>query len=375
MKIAHLVCTFPPYLGGMGNSADAMVKALSKRGLDVTIITPEYNTVSSDRSDFKVLRLRPLFSLGNAAYVPNLISRLKEFDIVHLHYPFFGAAEFVMLAKLIFRQKFRLLIHYHMDAQVNGLKQLIFQLYRFLILPILFRQTECITCASISYIKQSEMAKYYAKNPEKFKEISFGVDLDLFKPGKNIIAKTDVKNILFVGGLDKAHYFKGLDVLIKAISNLKSLNFSLSVVGSGDLMSSYKETARNFGVLDKINFLGRVDSAGLQECYNECDVFVLPSINRCEAFGLVLLEAMALARGVIASRLPGVDSVFSDGVEGYYVNPGDSNDLTQKIQFVLSNQELITKMGKAGRVLVESKYTWDKVGAKLKAIYENSSNQ
>jgi len=232
----------------------------------------------------------------------------------------------------------------------------------------LFNNADAITCASLDYIKNSEISKFYKNNDKKFYEISFGVDINKFKPSEQKKINNKL-NILFVGGLDKAHYFKGLNILLKSLSKLQKDNYKLTVVGSGDLREKYEEQADKLGIKKFVKFAGRVSDKDLPSYYGNADVFVLPSINRCEAFGLVLLEAMACGVAVIASSLPGVRSVFKNNEHGFLVNPGDSDDLTSKIKIFLENKDLIKKMGEAGRKLVEDEYDWNKVGKKLDLIY------
>lgn len=366
MKIVHVVCTYPPYKGGMGNSVHGMIKSVKTEMADV--ITPEYKKIEKNCNE-RVLRLKPFFSFGNAALLPQLVWMLSRYDVVHLHYPFFGGAEFVLVAKLLRGARMRLFVHYHMDAKSSGLRGAIFALYRLFVLPFLLRVARKITCASYGYIKASEIGWYLVKKPDKFCEVSFGVDALKFRPTGRV--QDDKKRILFVGGLDRAHYFKGLNVLIGAVGDLKEEDFVLVIVGNGELRGEYEEMARELGLKNKIEFLAGLDDDGLVREYNKADVFVLPSINKCEAFGLVLLEAMACEVPVIASRLPGVDGVFEDAKHGYYVNPGDEKDLREKIEMVLSEDERARKMGKSGRELVLDKYSWERVGERLMGLYNN----
>lgn len=362
-KIVHVVCSFPPYAGGMGNSVYEIVKGMSKeKEAVVSVITPMYdNKKNISNLGADVLRLRPLFSFGNAAYLPQLLWKLKKYDIVHLHYPFYGAEEFVVLAKIMYGKKLRLFLHYHMDAAAPNLKGLIFWIYKKISLPLLMRYSEKISCASFNYVRSLDIEKYYSRYREKFVEIPFGVNLDRFKFVGNALKKSELKTIIFVGGLDEAHYFKGLDVLIEALVDIKVGFARLLVIGDGGLKKEYKKMVNDKGLNDRVEFLGKVDNNKLIEVYNRGDVFVLPSINKCEAFGLVLLEAMACGLPVIASRLPGVDSVFIDGEQGYYVEPGDSDELSRVIELVLTNEELANKMGVKARKLVEEKYDWQVV--------------
>ena len=83
----------------------------------------------------------------------------------------------------------------------------------------LFKRADIITYASLDYLKHSDIANIYKKYPAKFKEIPYGVDTDKFSPA--IKKDSQIKNILFVGALDKAHYFKGVNILLKAISDIR----------------------------------------------------------------------------------------------------------------------------------------------------------
>lgn len=399
MKIAHLVCAFPPLRGGMGNGAYQFAQILSKIGYQVTVFTPLYgyagvffkkrksnddsaseglcgvdNKTTTDFTRdlkdkrFNIVMLKPFLKYGHAAFLPQLFWRLRSFDIVHLHYPFYGAAEIVLLKKIFSGKKMKLIVHYHMDTVGDGLKGFIFKFHRLIVLPLLIRLADIITCASIDYIKHSNLSGYFEKYGGKFRQTLFGVDLNQFQPREDIFKQKE-KTILFVGGLDRAHYFKGLDNLLKAVSKLKINNWNLAIVGDGDLRPRYENLCRLLNIDKKVKFVGSVGPEKLVEYYNNCYVLVLPSVDKSEAFGLVLLEAMASGKPVIASNLPGVRSVFKNGVHGLTVKPGDVSDLVSKLKALLSYEKLAKDMGRAGRELVEKKYSWDKVGERLDLIY------
>ena len=381
MKIAQIICAFPPVHSGMGNSAYNFARVLAdKEGYQITVFTPAYSRKQklepwlAQSAKYQVVKLKPLVKIGQAAVLPQLFWRLEGFDIVHLHYPFFGSAEIVLIKKILAGKKLKLVLHYHMDAKAFGAKGIIFSLYRFLVLPWLVRLAKIITCASIDYIKHSDLAAYYRHHQSKFKEISFGVNLQQFLTYQdNLNLPKKNKIILFVGGLDRAHYFKGLENLIKALNQIKKIarlkSTILKVVGNGDLINYYKKITANLGLTKAVNFYPNIDNSKLVDFYNYSDVLVLPSIGRQEAFGLVLLEAMACSKPVIASNLPGVRSVFKNGCQGLLVKPDDITDLANKLKIILENQSLAQAMGQAGRQLVENRYTWGKVGERLEIIY------
>lgn len=416
MKIVQIVCVFPPYRGGIGNSVYNIARTLAGFGHEITVFTPDYDGRKKNKFDapltapksqfipylsedsvvsgrgfnrkifserdirsrqkgagFIIRRLKPIIKIGNGALLPQLFFKLNGFDVVHLHYPFYGAVGAVLLRKLWSGKKMNLILHYHMDSRAKGLKGLIFYLYRILFLPICARLARVITCASLDYIKHSDLGSYYLLKPNKFKQTSFGVDLEQFVIYHDNLKKPSLPSLLFVGGLDKAHYFKGLENLLKALAEIiKNPEFSstiLNVIGRGDLLEYYKKCSRGLSLTKAVFFHENISDNELVDFYNRCDCLVLPSINRGEAFGLVLLEAMACAKPVITSNLPGVRSVFKKGRQGLLVKPDNVKDLVEKLKIILGDKERARDMGRAGRELVEKKYTWEKVGKRLDVIY------
>ena len=366
MKIAQIVCVFPPYKGGIGNVAYNFSKMLAETGNEVTVFTPDYGQSLEEKYNFKIILLKPWLKMGLGSFLPQLFFKLPGFDIVHLHYPFFGTAEVVWLAKIIFPKKFKFIIHFHMD--VTGLSPFakILSLPTKIIRNSLFKKADAVTCASLDYVKNSDIAKIYKKYSAKFKEIPFGVDTDKFFPA--IKKESEIKKILFVGGLDKAHYFKGVDILLKAASKFQLPASSFQIIGDGDLKPQYMKQAKELGIADKVNFLGKVSDEKLPEIYRQADLLILPSINKNEAFGLVLLEAMACGVPVIASDLPGVRTVFENGRQGLLCNPGDISDLKNKIEEILSDENKRKQMSQEARKLAKEKYNWKKIGKKLNKL-------
>ena len=363
-KIANIVCAYPPYKGGMGNSAYQFAKILNSHGHEVITFAPHY--IKSEKEK-KVSRLKPWLKIGNGAFLPQIFFRLKNFDIIYLHYPFFGTAEIVWLFKLIYKKP-KLIIHYHMDVVGLPWYLQILSWPSKLIQNSLFKKAEVILCSSLDYIKNSDIKNFYQKYPNKFQKITFGVDTKKFKP-EDKEGLGEVKKILFVGGLDKAHYFKGIEVLLKAVSKLKISNYQLQIVGDGDLRPEYEKQTKNLKIQDKVKFLGSVTNERLPEIYSQADVFILPSITKGEAFGLVLLEAMASGTPVIASDLPGVRSVFENNIQGLKIKPGDANDLREKLEKILTDENLRKKMSQSARELALEKYDWGKIRKKLIQIF------
>ena len=381
MKIAIVTPVFPPYTGGIGNVAFSHAQMLQQRGHAVEVFTPEYPKTQPIESDFVVHWVKPLMTYGNAALLPNLSRQLSGFDIVHLHYPFFGGAEMIWLHhQQIKKSDANIVLHYHMDPVGRGLFKIIFKILKLVFLKQVLKMSDTVIVTSLDYAKQSDVKRYFKRHPQKFVAVPNGVDTNKFLPllkDNELLSEHHIslaeKIILFVGGLDKAHYFKGIPYLLAAVSRLqdKSYPWKLIIVGYGDLMGEYRQLAKNLQIDQRVVFAGKVASDELPNYYNLADVVVLPSIDKSEAFGLVLIEAMACAKPVVASNLPGVRSVVDDGINGYLVTPRNSQALAEKISYLLEHRELTAEFGLASRRKVEEQYGWEKIAKELDNLYKD----
>ncbi|OQB44459.1 MAG: GDP-mannose-dependent alpha-(1-2)-phosphatidylinositol mannosyltransferase [Parcubacteria group bacterium ADurb.Bin159] len=369
LKIAHIVCAFPPYQGGMGNVCFNQATYLAKIGHQVTVFAPQINNQESFSLGFKQQKLISLLTLGNASLIFPQISILNKFDILHFHYPFIGLGEQILFLKKIGLIKIPLIIQYHMDLIGEGNRKLFFEIYNKKTLPLLLCADK-ILVSSEDYLLHSKIKKYFLKAKNKFEILPLGVDENKFYPSFEATS-SEYQNILFVGALDKAHYFKGVDVLIKAFKKVNNIlpQSRLIIVGKGDLRNQFIDLAKKLNIRDKIEFADNVLKEELPLYYQKTAVFVLPSTTRSEAFGLVTLEAMASGLPVIVSNLPGPRSLVDNN--GFLVKPGDSDDLSAKIIKILQNDKLKKEFGNQSRQLVNKYYCWSKIVPRLSTIYEN----
>ncbi|MEK7648535.1 MAG: glycosyltransferase family 4 protein [Patescibacteria group bacterium] len=378
MKLIEVVAVYPPYRGGIGTVAQQNARMAAKEGFDVTIATPLYPSLDKKVAavefdgGVKVKRLNPSVSYGNAAVMRGLLRPLLQADVIHLHYPCIGNEWLVLLAGYVWRKK--IVVTYHHDLVGKGLFRCIFKLYTFLFLPLTLRIARRVFVTSWDYAQQSYLKKYLSKRKQLFSELPCAVDTTIFYPRQkdsSILSRYSIKAtdrvVVFVGGLDSAHYFKGVSLLIQVFSKHFSTmnNTHLVIVGDGDCKEEYERQSKLLDCEGNIHFAGSVVSDELPLYYAIADVFVLPSIDSSEAFGIAIIEAQACGKPVITSDLPGVRSVVRHGIDGLHFSPSNPIELGEALYTLLSDEALRMRMSSSARERALQNYSTDAVGKKF----------
>jgi glycosyltransferase involved in cell wall biosynthesis len=178
--------------------------------------------------------------------------------------------------------------------------------------------------------------------------------------------------LLAVGRLS---YFKGFDVLLRALAQIPEA--SLVLIGGGECADSLRALAAQLRIQARVHFTGRLDmdAAGqtqLESAYANADVFCLPSTERAESFGLVLLEAMRAGLPVVASDIPGSGVGFVVGnaeSSGLLVPPGDADALVAAIRRLAADADLRRRLGAAGHERFRREFTLDRVVPQVREVY------
>lgn len=341
MRVVHLVCEAPPEIGGMGKSALRQVAGLRARGIDAKLIAPEIHDAAQEASFVK--RLPYVWRIGNASTLNAWREAVEHADLIHLHYPFYGTGEFVLLGSATLPP---IVVTYHMDATASGLRGMLFRLERFFFQSVMLKRAKKILVSSFDYAKHSTVAGIFRRMPDVFVEHPFGIDTHAFSPGPAMRTRFSVPDgapcFLFVGGLDTAHAFKGVDILLQALALIPDAHLLLA--GDGDLRPRYEEQAQISGIASRVHFLGKVDETTLVDAYRTVDALAFPSTSSAEAFGLVALEAQACGTPVVASDLPGVRTVVKDGVTGFLAPVGDVERLADRLRQIATDHSLRQRM-------------------------------
>ncbi len=179
--------------------------------------------------------------------------------------------------------------------------------------------------------------------------------------------------ILFVGALLPR---KGVDVLLRALAHLpKSLTWTLQIIGGGSQDAALRQLAQSLPE-GRVTFDGPQPSDKVRQAMSGVHLVVVPSVEgaegRSEGIPVVLMEAMAQGRPVIASRLSGIPELVEDGHTGRLVPPGDVQALATRIEHVLSNYEAALRMAAAGQARVRSHYNIDQNAAELLALIKGA---
>lgn len=201
-----------------------------------------------------------------------------------------------------------------------------------------------------------------------------GVDISLYsKPVSvaDIEKKYHLKGkrlVIYVGRLDKE---KGIEYLIRAAKDILA---EIYILGGGDYQKELERLTKELK-LTNVHFLGYFNKEYVKELrkfYQRADVVVVPSTVK-EAFGLVILEAMAAKTPVVASNIGGIPNIVKDGKTGFLVRPRSSKEIAEKVNKILSSEKLRQAMRERCFKLIEEKFTWEKAARSIKDSYESTT--
>jgi phosphatidylinositol alpha-mannosyltransferase len=355
------------YPGGVIVHISYLEHHFTRLGHEVRVIAPASEVVTSFGDRFiPIGSPRPVPTSGSIARVtlsPWLSSRVKAvldregFDIIHLHEPLMP-----MLCTTVLRLSQAANIGtFHACSGSPG-----YNLAKPLgtwLLKRWFRRLH-------GKIAVSKPAMEFASGffPGYYNIIPNGVDIDHFSP--NLLPVEDFGdgklNILFVSRLEKR---KGLNHLLGAFSQVKREipNSRLIIVGPGTrLRRRYEREVRRSGLKDVV-FTGLVPYEELPRYYKTADIFCAPATGR-ESFGLILLEAMAAGKPVVASNIEGYASVLAHNVDGLLVPPADKEMLARALLSLSTDEALRREMGARGRAKALD-YSWERVARNVLNYY------
>ena len=259
-------------------------------------------------------------------------------DVVFVHEPNPFASS--VYARLNRRYKKKTLIIYHSDIVKSGVAYLFKRFYQLTFQKLLFTQSHLILPTTKRYVYVSDTLFYWIP---KIRVLPNTIDVSQFtcREGKEFYKEKlhlpkDKPVILTVGRLVP---YKGYPIMLDALRKLNRTDYEYYIIGDGPLRKEISNKIKKFGLEGVVRLLGKVSDSQLREYYCAADIFVLPSVMRSEAFGIVLVEAMASGCAVITTDVSGTAEVV-DGA-GLVVPVGDSVHLAKALSLLLDNPRLI----------------------------------
>ena len=378
MKVLHIGKYWPPVSGGIESFLYDLTDELSSRPIKQTVLVHDSPTRNnSDTRNHTTVVFAPV--LAQFAFAPISIEfpfQLRKIcktdppDLIHIHLPNVSAFWLLLFARC---RKIPWILHWHADVvpSPHALSlRLLHPLYKWFEKKLLDRCAVVIG-TSTAYIEASEPLQAYR---EKCQVIPLGIDPDKALPTEEQderIASTrwldDDLRVLFIGRLA---YYKGVDVLLHAVARLEGVQ--LIVVGDGEKGQELRQKAQALNLTDRVQFTGVLNESDKQRLLLSSEVLCLPSIERTEAFGVVLLEAMRSGKPVIASNLEGtaIPGVVEAGVTGFLPMPGSVDDLESVLIQCKDNRFGLAEMGKAGYQKLISELSLAGAASKVYSTYE-----
>lgn len=381
LRITQVVHNFHPVLGGIETYAYNLAKGLVEAGHAVKVYTARVPGWPARQlwQGIDVHRFRAIARPLSYPFMPSILPALAhgECDILHAHINSPMTVDFTAFASRLAGTP--LVITYHADAiyadiaakspALGGWLTHVYGLSRQHAAHIARR----LIVTSPNYLESSDFLQRYR---HKTSVIPPCVDpFFLSSPQDTATAKRRLgyaandSLILFVGRLVP---YKGLQTLLRAFPHVmkRTQCAHLGIVGSGPEEPTLKHLSQQLGVAKTVRFLGTLSRSSLRDAYSACDLFVLPSRSRSEAFGIVLLEAMARGKPVVATQVGGVPYVVRNGETGVLVPPLDPTALAAAIVHLLNDPEHRQRMGQAGRKRVLASFTREVVTRQMLETYQ-----
>lgn len=381
MKILYLQ-TFPLYGSGSGTYALYLAREIAKKH-KVAMVCPDnrelqnvkiypikmpFYVAFTGHPEWKNCRLYKDISNQEIlqiykSFLNHAVEAVEDFkpNIIHVHhaFPFSWAARFI---KSTYQIPYIISIHGSELPTAQKDKR-----YIALTMDALRKAKRIIPN---SYYTRDWMLKVFSDEyRDQIRVIPGGVDINRFKKTNTseIDKMFDIKGEKVVVFAGKLTAYKGVKYLVKAAKKIKG---KVLILGDGPERKNLEKMVKEEKI-NNVKFIGHLGSNTdfLVKFYSRADVFIAPSIWD-EPLGLVILEAMACETPVVVTRKGGIPLAVKDGQNGLFIRPRNSNDIVEKVNLLLTNENLRNKMAKKARQIAEEKFSWEIIGKRFENIYE-----
>ncbi len=367
LRVLHVGKYLPPHPGGMERFLDDLIRAQAEQGLAPAAV---FHRMRGGTGSQLQVPLYPVPVLGETMFVPlspgfpaALARAIREHrpHLLHLHVPNLSAFSALALPAA---RRLPWVLQWQADVPRDMPHAGVRALRRLYGLPerALLRRSRAVVLSTPHYLESSSVLQDFRA---RCRVIPLGMPDTALPPSRRPPDDRHLR-VLAVGRLT---YYKGFEVLLRALARVPQAE--LDLIGGGEGEAGLRALAVELGLGERLRLLGRVDDAALAQAYADCDVFCLPSLDRAESFGLVLLEAMRAGRAVVASRIPGsgVNHVVSEGETALQVAPGDVEALADALVRLAEDPALRLRLGAAGRQRFEREFDIRRCAEQLELLY------
>lgn len=361
--ITHIFKTyFPDTAGGLEEAIRQIGKMSLKHGYDVQVVTISSSPRDERIDGIRVHSFKKDFSISTMHISFDLIRHFNDIinntDIVQLHYPY----PFTEILTLLTRTSKPIIITYH--APIVG-RPILMAGYKYFA-TALFKKANVIVPTSMNLAKSTDLLDKFMN---KVVDINLWLDESRFEnlneANNNFKNEVDSwgKFALFIGVM---RLYKGIDVMLDAAKKIDGI---LVMCGKGKFLQYAKDRVAKEQI-SNVRILGFQPDENVSYLLRKCSYLILPSINRGECFGQVLLEAMYHHKAMISTELgTGTSYVNKHNETGFVIQPFDVNGLVEKMNILFSDEQLCYKMGENAYLRYKSHFTEEIQGAKYIEIY------
>lgn len=370
MKIGFISTYFYPVKGGAENNCFYLAKELGKKH--------EVHVFTSHKGEFKhyeviegihVHRSREIFRFGYyAAFYPGMLFQVlnTKLDVLHVHSFGFLWHDLIVLMKKLFNPKLKLIITPHGPFMALDNYPLYAKIYKKVVNFLEFNLNKIYSVVIQVNPSQKDWLVNYGFKENNIRYLPNGISKQLFSKVNNydIVKKYNLKNKIVLSFVGRLQEYKGLDQVIRVLPKLDK-NIVFVIFGFGNDKQRLFNIAKQFKVDNRIVFIHGNDLIR-NKVLKSSDIFVFPS--KWEAFGLVVLEAMAFGNAIVSSRTEGGKFLVKENVNGFLFDFGNLDELESKLKLLIKNKNLRSKISK-NNIKKSKEFLWENIAKDLEEIY------
>lgn len=403
MVVCILTSSYPRFPGDYaGVFAAELARELVKLGVEVFVLAPRAPRLNTFEISEGVRVYRFSYFWPRKwellAYGQGIPSNLKRNPLLYLLLPFFFVGQVRVLKRLVRKEKIQLVnahwmvmqglaaawvqrredLRFVLTIHSAGLQALVHLPFGRPVAEWIVRRANHIFCVSSAH---GALLQDFLGKKVPIEILPMGIDLTLFdvsrwpqKVARQRFGIGEGKTVIFLGRLEEV---KGVRFLIEAIRTLPDFHSgmaSLYIAGDGRERSSLEGLVTRYKLGKGIHFLGTVSREEVPPLLAASDVVCVPSIVQkdgvVEGMPVVVLEALAMGRAVIASRVGGIPDIVQDGVNGFLVEPGDLKALASKISAVFGLGNAVDPVLQAARRTAK-KFSWESVAQRYAEVFRS----